>query len=106
MSSTCVSDPLGGAGGQRVATRVSGMALGQLFSEGQEPGSDSSERRDELAFGSYSSAVLSSLRPFCKANNKQSNSNPSEEDGIFHSLGFLKCTSLAGEKGMLALLSS
>lgn len=30
-SSTCVSDPLGGAGGQRVATRVSGMALRPLI---------------------------------------------------------------------------
>lgn len=87
-SSTCVSDPLGGAGGQRVATGVSGMALGHLFSKGQESRSESGQGRDELihpvldaaalsvlASGSYSSAVLSSLRPFCKANNKQSNSS-------------------------------
>lgn len=46
-SSTCVSDPLGGAAGQRVATRVSGMALSHLFSKGQEPRSESSQGRDE-----------------------------------------------------------
>lgn len=63
-----------------MATWVSGMALGHLFSKGQESGSESSQGRDELippvlvdaalsalAFGSYSSAVLSSLRPFCKS---------------------------------------
>lgn len=90
---------------------------GHLLSRGQKSGSESGQGRDELihpalvdaalsalASGSYSSAVLSSLRPFCKANNEQSNSNPSVEDGIFHSLGFLKRPSLAGEKGMLALL--
>lgn len=110
-SLTCVSDPLGGAGGQCVATQVSGMALGHSFSKGQESGTQSGQGGDEQALvdaalsaldsGSYSSAILSSLRPFSKANNKQSNSNPS----IFHSLGFFKWTSLAGEKGMLALLS-
>lgn len=84
---------------------------GHLFSKGQELGTENGQGGDEkalvdaalsaLASGSYSSAVLSSLRPFCKANNKQSNSNPS----IFHSPGLFKWTSLAGEKGMLALLS-
>lgn len=79
----CVSDPLGGAGGQCVATQVSGMALGHLFSKGQESRTENGQGRNEqalvdaalsaLASGSYSSAVLSSLRPFCKANNKQSN---------------------------------
>lgn len=101
-----------------MATRAPGMALGHLFSKGQELESETSPggaklihpalvaaALSALVFASYSSAVLRSLRPSCKANNKQANSNPSEEDGIFHSLGFLKWTSLSREEGMLALLS-
>lgn len=66
-----------------MATQVSGMALGHLFSKGQESRTENGQGRNEqalvdaalsaLASGSYSSGVLSSLRPFCKANNKQSN---------------------------------
>lgn len=65
-----------------MATRASGMALGHLFSKGQGLGSESSQGRNELIYSvlvdaalsalasaSYSSAVMSSLRPFCKANN-------------------------------------
>lgn len=101
-----------------MATWVSGMALGHLSSKRQESGSESSQGRDELippvladaalsalAFGSYSSAVLSSLRPFCKANNKQSNSKPSEEDGIFHNLGSLNGLFWLERKICLQLLS-
>lgn len=58
-----------------MATWAPGMALGHLFSKGQELGSESSQGRDYLihpalidaalsawASASYSSAVLSSLR--------------------------------------------
>lgn len=60
-SSTSVSHPLGGAGGQRVATLITGMAFGHLLIKGQESGSESSQGSDKLLHPALVATALSAL---------------------------------------------
>lgn len=60
-SSASASDPLGGAGGQRVATLITATAFGHLLIKGQESGGESSQGRDKLIHPALIATALSAL---------------------------------------------